>query len=242
MLAPKHNGYTLPDVWDGYYQSTLVKFSSAFPPEQLKKEFDLFHPSLDNVHVRKAVFRSSKLEVHSGDHRFGDRRGTNFIALYVTKPSEFQFEPLLQDIQQRINTTRWIQTSTDCLHINVRLYPDAPAGTNELTWTWEKICKIGLPDKVARLPIDFYCSTLEIVPARRQCVQRYRETKSNKWWSGVTELDGQCSGCYTPLDNGKWNGACLECGQYERITPVWSIPYVNTFTLARQIEQIDLDK
>ncbi|CAF1299754.1 unnamed protein product [Adineta steineri] len=242
MLAPNQNGYSLPDVWDGYYQSTLVKFSTNHSPEQLKNKFDLFHPSLDNVHLRKAVFRSSELKVHSGDHRMGDRRGTNFIALHVTKPADFQFEPLLQDIKQQIRTTRWTQTTTETLHINIRLYPDGPQETSGPAWTWKRICETHIPDKVARLPIDFYCSTLEIVPARRQCVQRYREGKVDKWWSGITKLDGKCSGCQSSLDDYEWNGACLECGQYERITPVWSIPYLNTFTLSRLVEQIDLDK
>jgi predicted ATP-dependent serine protease len=38
----------------------------------------------------------------------------------------------------------------------------------------------------------------------------------------VTEDNGKCSGCKSPIKSDKWEGFCLVCGKYESIIPIWS--------------------
>ena len=64
LVAPENNiGYTLPDVWDGYFHITLAKFFSRLAPDELENVFKHFTPLMANIPaISNTVFRSTRVE------------------------------------------------------------------------------------------------------------------------------------------------------------------------------------
>jgi hypothetical protein len=232
MLVPNQGVSTIPDVWEGYYRITLAYFDTNIPPVQLEEVFNSFQSSFNDVRLHEGLFRSSKLDLSCANFPLGYKFSSEPIALYVSSPHDFLFESLLEEMKQLILPTRWIQTPADQLHMNIRLYSNDTKVDEKLKWTWHRVCETGLPKKVGQHPIEFYCSRLEIIPSRKTCQQTCSQRVSDQWWLGVTELDGKCSACQTPIKNGNWNGTCFSCEQYESIKPIWFIPYTATVSIA----------
>jgi hypothetical protein len=217
MLAPNDHGYTLPDVWDGYYQMTLVKFDTRLSTAELQRMFHRFQPNLERIPIETALFKSTGLVRHSGENRTAGRGGTDYIALKIEGPEEFQFGPLMRHMKAQFEHTKWLEITPDKLHLNVRLYPE------ETAWTWGKMRECEMDRRVEQFPIDFRCAALEVIPTRRQCIDDYKRSRNDQWWEGVTESDQLFEGCHSSI-RGRWAGACLECGEYERLKPIWRIP------------------
>ncbi|CAF3657827.1 unnamed protein product [Rotaria socialis] len=217
LLAPnKSLGYTLPDVWDGYFHITLAKFSTNIKPHQLEKNFSNFFPSLEGLpSIPDVVFRASTIKKISGANRPVKVRGIDFLVLPIyssVKTKEFyvRVQPLLAKIQKKTGSTDWNVTLLDDLHVTIRKYSNIQFELNEI--------------KIAEFPLEFRCSHLEVKQSRDRAIKRFKvaETNSYRWWTGVTEIDGKCSGCQETTMFYAWEGFCLFCQKYESIIPIWS--------------------
>ncbi|CAF1265283.1 unnamed protein product [Rotaria sordida] len=221
LLSPTNSlGYTLPDIWDGYFHITLAKFCTAYSPDQLENKFKAFRPSIEDLpHIPDIVFQSSNIVRFSGENRSKGRAGIDFIVLPINRHDQTdsfyqQVQPLLHQIKERSNAEKdWNLTQLDQLHVTIRKYSNVNFD----------ICNI----PIDQYPIEFRCSHFEIKQTREQARNRYKYAINNgysryQWWSGVTEIDGKCSGCDTPVLAGQWEGFCIACGQYESILPLWS--------------------
>ncbi|CAF0906423.1 unnamed protein product [Adineta steineri] len=199
MLAPNTNAKTIPDMWDGYYRITLAQFGSNLDPEQLKKQFQSFRPTINNVEIQEPLFKTQKIG-HATHHFRFDRNFTNKpIALFMSCPSNFTFDTTLKKIKDRINDPEWRGIPNNLLHMNIRLYSNARS-------TWEKIEQYDIPAKVIEHPIEVYHATLEIIPSRETCKAVYGKNSSNSWWEGATQLYGRCSSCRYYDKKTKWEG------------------------------------
>ena len=225
-LVPDQDVSGLADVWDGYYRITLAQFDTKDDPEQLRRKFDSFRPLFVSTQVSEPPFRSSKLDVNrTHTYQLGEDFNLDPIALYVTASPKLEFEPLIAEIKKQISPTKWIPTPRNDLHMNIRLYPSENETSNGSEWTWKRVRRNGIPEKVKQHPIAFSSAMLEIIPNRGGCINSYSEKSSNEWWLGVTKLDRRCSGCKAPVGNKVWRGMCRTCGLYERIKPIWSFPF-----------------
>ncbi|CAF1200390.1 unnamed protein product [Adineta steineri] len=217
MVAPNINAKSIPDVWDGYYRITLVQFVTMSSPEQLRKQFESFRPTISDVQMQELVFQTRKIDIATRHFQLGNDFTNEPIALYVSHPSEFEFESDLRRIRDQVNPSQWTQIHKRFLHMNIPLY----SNTTERNWTWKEIKQHDIPAKVGKHPIEFHRTLLQIIPSRETCKRVYGKTLGNPWWMGVTELEGKCSGCQYPVQN-QWKGVCSSCHQYERIKPIWS--------------------
>jgi hypothetical protein len=225
-LAPNQGVSHLPDVWDGYYRITLVQFETQDHPEKLRKTFASFPPLSVDTQVPEALFRTSKLDANrSACYRLGSDFCNEPVALYVTAPSQLPFESLLEQIKKRINYTEWAETPRHDLHMNIRLYWSNDKMVSDSKLTWDRVCKLGIPEKVSQCPIIFHNSRFEIILSRGDCKKVYGEQSSNEWWLGVTMRNKRCSGCQTIVENEEWKGVCRACRKYESIKPIWSISF-----------------
>ena len=209
-------GYTLPDIWDGYFHITLAKFFSALSPDALEKAFEAFNPRLEDIPcIPQVVFQASQITRGSGENRGRDRKGIDFIVLSLDPTPETQIfyekvQFLLEQIRMHAKTTDWNVTSLRGLHVTVRKY-------SNIDFPLEKI-------KTEKFPIEFRCSRLEIKQPREQAIERFRRAQNGRfqWWNGVTEINKKCSGCGARVMSDTWQGFCLQCGQYESVIPLWS--------------------
>jgi hypothetical protein len=231
-LAPNEGASSLPDVWDGYYRITLAQFHTEDDPEILKKKFESFPRSSVNTQVPGALFRSSRLDLNKNPtYKLGRGFRSHPIALYVDASPDLTIEFLIKEIKKRIHYTEWYETPQNDLHMNIRLYMDSCETADESKWTWDRVCKLRIPEKVARCPIVFSHSRLEIILRREDCTKLYKDERFEQWCSGVTELNGKCSGCKTSVGRGGWEGVCWTCRKYEGIKPIWSIPFSSTVNI-----------
>ncbi|CAF2111707.1 unnamed protein product [Rotaria magnacalcarata] len=217
LLAPSKNlGYTLPDVWDGYFHITLAEFSTHLEPHQLEDDFSNFYPCLENLpYIPDVVFRASTIKSCSGDHRTEDRCNIDFLVLPIdayieTKEFFERVQPLLAKIKTRTKSYRWHVTPLDNLHVTIRKYSEIQFELNEI--------------KIAEFPLEFRCYDLEVKQTRKRATQRFEEARRDgyRWWTGVTEIDGKCSGCQKSTMFYVWEGFCLFCQKYESMIPIWS--------------------
>jgi hypothetical protein len=218
LCAPTNGlGYTLADIWDGYFHITLAKFITQFTPDELEMIFSEFKPSLKDLpRISDIEFRATRLETHPGTTRPKKMRGIPFVVLPVdTDPTVDDFyktklQLLLTEIKEKTKYTKWNITPLAGLHVTIRKY-------STFTHALSKI-------KIQDFPITFRCSHLEVKQTRDQAISRFNNASKDtyQWWTGVTEVNKKCSGCKTLIQSGQWEGFCLACGKYESIIPIWS--------------------
>ena len=216
LCAPTDSlGYTLPDIWDGYFHITLAKFFSSLSQRELKDTFKEFCPSLEDIpYIPNILFGSSRIEMHSGGDRGPDLSGIDFVVLPIedsaeTKTFYEKVQALLVQIKEQAKATDWYVTPRSQLHVTIRKYSN---------FSKENLKKI----KVQEFPLQFRCCHLEIRQPRQQATKIHKKTNTYKWWNGVTEEGGKCTGCQGPVMSQTWEGFCLACGQYETMIPFWA--------------------
>ncbi|CAF1273656.1 unnamed protein product [Adineta steineri] len=217
LLHPfKGVGYTLPDIWDGYFHITLAKFHSSLAPHQLDEIFSKFSPSIEDLpYIPDVVFRASSISTSSGANRGIDRNKINFVVLPIDPSPEIEsfydkVQPLLITIIEQAKARDPKITPKEHLHLTVRKY-------SNVRFNLENI-------NIQQFPLEFRCSHLEVKQTREQAVSRFNSAANNtyRWWTGAIENKRQCSSCFTPIKPGDWEGFCLACGKYESIIPIWS--------------------
>ncbi|CAF1576073.1 unnamed protein product [Adineta steineri] len=217
LLYPfKGVGYTLPDIWDGYFHITLARFYSSLAPHQLDEIFSKFSPSIEDLpYIPDVVFRASSISTSSGANRAIGRKAINFVVLPIDLSPEIEsfydkIQPLLKSIIEQAKAIKPNVTKKDELHLTIRKY-------SNVSFKLENI-------NIQQFPLEFRCSHLEVKQTREQAVDRSTNAKNStyRWWTGATENKGKCSSCSTPIKSGRWEGFCLACGKYESIIPFWS--------------------
>ncbi|CAF3006192.1 unnamed protein product [Rotaria sp. Silwood2] len=217
LLAPSKNlGYTLPDIWDGYFHITLAKFLTDLAPHKLEEVFSKFTPSLQDMpYIPDIFFRASSIKIISGENRSKGRARIDFVVLPIrdqseTKASLDKVQPLLEKIEQQTKSNDWSVTPFNDLHVTIRKYSNINFDLNKI--------------KIREFPLEFRCSHLEVKQTRERALDRFKKAQDNtyRWWTGVTEIDKRCSGCHTPIISDAWEGFCFACGKYESIIPIWS--------------------
>ena len=251
-LLPSHDGFTLPDIWDGYFHITLGRFELQLHDEEQKKLLidHLRHKISCDEHypnIFPCRFRTQQLEVYDGSYRDLNRSGTDFVALKVEDHYQVwdRLHPLLKVIRNSVQKVKgeWeaasLEKHRDQMHVTVRKYKSD-------AWSHRDLDQLQISDLVRRAPLEFECVSLDIVPPRRQARQ-----ERGQWWIGVTGIplncdrcesgyedespgfcqscrragpDHRCSGCGRIEDRPKrsWPGFCCGCAHYERIRPLWS--------------------
>lgn len=237
LCAPNKNlGYTLPDIWDGYFHITLAKFSTCLTPDKVEEAFRDFNPSLKDLpDISRIVFRTTNIITGPGTYRPKGRQNIDFVIVPVDYSTEIDafyknVQSLLQKIEIQAKATKWYVTPLNLLHVTVRKYSNLDPDF--------QLSKI----KLRQFPLEFHCPYLEIKQTREQATDRYQNPKNNRyrWWTGVTEINGKCSGCKAPVMPDVWEGFCLACGKYESIIPVWSTDGKDT-THFQQIQKQELE-
>ena len=210
-------GYTIPDVWDGFFHVTLAKFCTHKKPEELEEIFQKFEPSIKDLPaIPEVAFRSSRIDIASGANRQGSRKGINFVVLPIDGDDQIKafylsFQPLLNEIKEQAQPYDWHLTALNDLHLTIRKYSNIDLKVNSIP--------------ISQYPIEFRCAHLEVKQTREQARQRYKRANPGRpyrWWSGMTDIDERCSGCRAPLVSSSWEGFCMGCGEYESIIPLWS--------------------
>jgi hypothetical protein len=215
-LLPEYDGFSLPDVWDGYYHITLAKFwlkygfdldsreswlrnyiENSSPPEQ---HYDTGFP---------CKFKTTELKVYSGQYRHAEAEGIEFVTLKVESLNNTleKLYPLVEIIRKGVRKAggEWqFKSFADYLnelHVTVRKYKEE--NTN---WSSEFIQKCGIVERVQQNPLEFECIALDITQTRRQARRR-----NSRWWLGVTGIPLQCNKCgnFFPNDSP---GFCSNCG------------------------------
>ena len=219
VLSPSGGiGYTLPDVWDGYFHITLAKFRTPLDFVRLDEVLNQFDPPMEGVpHIPDVVFRASRIRSVSGANRARGRSGIDFIVLDIDQHPDVESfyhatQPLLSHIQRETLAADWTPTPLDGLHVTLRKYTNFNFPPN------------GIP--INQYPVEFRCSRLEIRRTREGAVQRFEQLRGQpnpgaQWWDGVTEIDRRCSDCNTPVTSRYWEGFCVACGQHEVMRPLW---------------------
>ncbi|CAF1273475.1 unnamed protein product [Adineta steineri] len=226
LLAPTNSfGYTLPDIWDGYFHITLAKFTtSSLTPKDLEAKFLKFvNPVKDLPNIPDIVFRASKLTICPGANRARGRANIDFIVLPVDVSTEIKtfyekIQPLLIEIKKQTESkgNEWSLTELKDLHVTIRKYSNIDRDIDRRQQIIDQI-------PIQQYPLEFRCQHLEIKQAREQAINQYKQTPNYRWWNGATETaDRKCSDCHTPVSSINWEGFCLACGKYETIIPLWS--------------------
>ena len=236
LCAPTNGlGYTLADVWDGYFHITLAKFFSELKADALEEVFRKFDPSLEDIpSIPRIVFRTTSITSFSGEKRGGNRKDIPFIVLPIDHSPELNvFYNKIQSLLIKIKTEarvidkNWDVTPYDKLHVTVRKY-------SKINFPLEKI-------KVHQFPLEFRCSHLEIRQPRELAIQKFKQRQNNnsRWWIGVTETREKiCSGCNALVTSDVWEGFCLNCGKYETVWPLWMTQGNQNFHSSLQQETI----
>jgi hypothetical protein len=225
-------GYTLPDIWDGYFHITLAKFINRLAPDQLEEVFRKFNPSLEDLpYIPDIVFRASSIKIFAGGSRGKKRRRIDFVVLPIDSSPEVEafhkkVQSLLEKIKQQADPRDWNVTPCSGLHVTIRKYSNINFQLNEI--------------KIQNFPLEFRCSHLEVKQPRQQATYRYEKEKK-PWWIDVTEINGRCSGCGTRVMLGVWKGFCLACGKYESMRSLWSTTGNNARHHSLQQEQTQDD-
>jgi hypothetical protein len=89
-LLPDKDGFSLPDVWDGYFHVTLAKFRFD-PRDELAEKENYLVKYIKSTTLRQAFFgtifpckfKSDGLNICSGAGRFGDMKDVDFVTLKV---------------------------------------------------------------------------------------------------------------------------------------------------------------
>ncbi|CAF2095475.1 unnamed protein product [Rotaria magnacalcarata] len=219
LLAPTNNmGYTLPDVWDGYFHITLAEFSTSLQPDKIEDAFIEFKPDLKDLpQIPDVIFQATSLYACSGANRSEDRKDIDFVVLGIdstnqTKDFYERLRPILEKIGKHTESNDLTITKLNELHVTIRKYSNFQQDLSKI--------------QVEKFPIQFSCAHLEVKQAREQARDRFKWSRRNsriyRWWTGVTEIDRKCSGCGEAIMSEKWEGFCLLCGKYESIIPIWS--------------------
>lgn len=257
-----NDGYFLPDVWDGYYHITLAKFWLNRNRDLNSKEKKLVNyvnyyssPEKHYNSVFPCNFRTTELNVYSGEHRYAEAEGIDFVTLKVQCLNDTlqKLYPFLQIIKSAVQQAggKWQEKSFEDylrdLHVTIRKYKG-----NSSKWSSEFIQGCGVQERVKENPLKFECIALEITQTRRQA--RYRGLLQG--FSGVTGIPLSCTGCHRYFSNDlvgycqkcrlaeydhrcsecgtigiyptSWPGYCRTCQSYERLAPLWSTEYSNT--------------
>jgi hypothetical protein len=257
-LLPEVDGFSLPDVWAGYFHITLGKFCLERKPdsELEKKENSLVHYIENNTANERdfatifpCKFRTEGLDVHSGDKRFDEAMGIDFVTLKVADLDNTldKLFSVLKIIREGVETVGgdWEKKSFEDyrkqLHVTVRKYEQMKE-----TWSTKFIEDCGVDHHVKDNPVEFECTALDIAQTRRQAIDRDQQ----HWWIGVTSIplscivcheyfpknspgvcricrrkgnDHRCSGCGRQENKQmSWPGYCRTCKNYERLKPLWS--------------------
>jgi hypothetical protein len=253
-LLSEHNGFSLPDVWDGYYHITLRKFRLNLDRYLESRENDLINyikaKSLPEQHyatVFPCKFRTTELSVYSGEGRYAEAKGIDFVTLKV-QSLDNAFEklyPFLEIVKAGVESVggKWQpQSMEDSLkewHVTIRKYKDSAS-----KWSSNFIQNCGIIEYVQQNPLEFECVALDIAQTRRQA----RQGTSRQWWIDATGVLLQCDRCDKYFQNDspgrcskcgchggghmcskcglvvrkKWAGNCDRCKSYERLNPLWS--------------------
>jgi hypothetical protein len=226
LLSPSNGfGYTLPDIWDGYFHITLAKFTTPLAPDRLEEVFRTFAYPIEHLpNISDIVFHASRLSEVSGENRSRGRRDIDFVVLPIDSFDEIRsfyemVQPLLNIIKVKTQSNDWNLTRLKELHVTIRKYSNIDYNKYDLNQ---------IP--IQQFPLQFRCSHLEVKQSRERAIHRFDQMGQTnyKWWSGVTEIDGKCSGCNTRVMSAQWEGFCLACGNYETIIPLWSTTGNNT--------------
>ncbi|CAF0989600.1 unnamed protein product [Adineta ricciae] len=210
------NAKTIPNMWNGYYRITLAQFESVLEPEELKEQFESFRPSVSNVEIQEPLFTTRKISHATSHFRFGQDFSNEPIALFMSYPSNFTFDIILDEIKDQLD---------DSVE----------------QWNWKEIKNHGIPDKVIKHPIEFRHATLQIIPSRQTCTSVFRTNLNNPWWEGVTILNGSCSNCGQIHEDNRWKGVCEKCEKYERIKPIWSMSFATKDDHSNSLDTFLLD-
>ncbi|UJR29282.1 hypothetical protein I4U23_010496 [Adineta vaga] len=260
-LLSKEEGFTLPNVWDGYFHVTLAKFRLDPKSNLEKTENDLVMRIKEKVlgsnqpsfkRIFPCRFRSDALNVHSGSGRHAEAENIDFVTLNIVDLENAfdKLRPFLDNIEDAVKAAHGIwqykpsESYFTQAHVTVRKYkPD----DDLQDWSYNHIRQYLVEQRVKDNPLEFQCVALDIAQTRRQA--RHRGTQT-QWWAGVTgnfldcatcgtqfndESKGtcvkchtrrqmyECSGCGKKGNEGKmWPGYCNNCGNYERLRPLWS--------------------
>ena len=216
-LLPNDDGFSLPDIWDGYFHITLLKFrlranSIGGHCQEIENNLaayitENYHPVDDDPGLFPCYFRAEGLRIWDGARRFDDQQGRDFVVLELEDRNHVwnQLEPLLRIIQEGVEHVhgeceRSIEDQRRMLHVTVRKYND-----NNGYWTQQRIVNSRISERVRRNPLDIPCVALDISPARRQASARQEQ-----WWVGVTGEKRACPNCHeTYLDESP--GYCRAC-------------------------------
>ena len=216
-LLPDDDGFSLPDIWDGYFHITLLKFSlranyighcQLIEKNPAAYITENYHPVDDDPELFPRKFRAVKLRVCNSARRRGNRKGIPIVVLDLEDRDKVwhRLEPLLRIIQEGVTQVggywdRSIEDQSDDLHVTVRKYKD-----NNGYWTPQRIENSRISERVRRNHLDVPCVVLDISPARR-----IASARQEQWWVGVTGRTLPC-----PQGVGEYQdkspGYCNVCG------------------------------
>jgi hypothetical protein len=219
-LLPKYDGFSLPDVWDGYYHITLGKFFLNYDCQLQSRETSLVkyirNNSSPEQHYATAFpcrFRTAELNVYSGVYRHAEAEGIEFVTLKVQSLDDNlqKLYPFLEIISKGVQQVggRWqFKPNNDYfneLHVTVRKYQE-----DNSNWSSDFIRKCGIMERVEKNPLEFECIALDIAQTRRQARKRYPRS----WWLGVTGSPLRCTRCrqYFSQDSPGYCKRCLRYG------------------------------
>jgi hypothetical protein len=212
-----NDGFSLPDIWPGYFHITVGNFKLPFNGNIERQEEDLVefikNNSSSEVHYASIFpcrFRTEGLSVNSGVGRFAEAQGIDFVTLQVNDLNGTlnQLRPLLEIIKNGVQKVggQWERKSIDdyrnTLHVTVRKYEE-----HSSKWSSDYIRTSGIVESVQRNKLEFECIALDIVLPRRQAIKQ----NINQWWIGVKGTPLRCNSCgnYFPDD---CPGCCSKCG------------------------------
>ncbi|CAF2095471.1 unnamed protein product, partial [Rotaria magnacalcarata] len=215
-LLPYADGFSLPDVWDGYFHITLGKFdliaSSDANREKIENSLvqNIQQATESQQHYQNhfpCKFLTKRLEVYDGSRRFAERQGIDFVALAVQDQTNVWNElcPLLVTIKEEVEKIKgkWenvpLTQYRDHMHVTVRKYRH-----NSDKWSPRQILNSGILQRVLYEPLEFVCVALDIVPTRRQACLR------SQWCIGVTGIKLACQKCNRNYSDDK-PGYCAHC-------------------------------
>ncbi|UJR29277.1 hypothetical protein I4U23_010491 [Adineta vaga] len=227
LLSSEHGfGYTLPDIWDGYFHITLAKFTTKISAEKFKDKFQQFRYPIETIpYIPDVVFHTSTIERIPGPNRGRGRENIDFIVLPIDITPEVRsfyerIQLLLDAIKELAgNPEDWITTELKKLHVTIRKY-------SNIDYNLYPLNNI----RIQEFPLEFRCSYVGVREPRDTTINRIMQNEDlfREWLSGVTEIRRHCSGCQTLITTRDWQGFCFACGNYEIINPLWSTTGTNS--------------
>ncbi|CAF1482587.1 unnamed protein product [Adineta ricciae] len=219
-LLPNEDGFTLPDIWDGYFHITLAKFrldrnNLPMAENNLVKRINekFLHSGCAPFEgIFPCRFKSSTLDVQPGSKRYGKVKDVNFITLGVTDLENAfgklrSYLDIIEEAIEQNDDACLYELSKDCIpeaHVTVRKYRQRNIPLGRLHY---------LKQLVKDNPIEFQCVALDITQTRRQACSRELQTN---WWIGVTANFLKCTKCGTKFtDESKDTCMNVNCGAKE---------------------------